>query len=364
MNSLIVNKEDLKHNINLIKQYSKNCKIIAIVKGNGYGLGLSEYMNFLIENGIDFFAVATVEEIVQIRENGYTGDLLMLSSTCIPEDVSTLIENNAILTIGSEEAAKLANKIALEKEMVVNAHLKIDTGFGRYGFVYSNPELIINTFNLLENINITGTYSHFSRAYYKKDKWTITQFERFNNVVSELKKNGINTGMLHICNSPAFFNFENMHLDAVRIGSAFLGRVATEENTGLKKIGFLKTTITELKVLPKDFNIGYLNLYKTKQETKIAIAPIGYKDGFNIINRNDMFRKIDTIRDMWGNVKNLFRKRENTVKINDKYYPIVGKIGMYHIDINITNSDIKVGDAVYLNVSPMYVDSKIRREYI
>ena len=369
MNSLVINKEDLRHNINVIKEYSKknnnsNYEIIAVVKGNGYGLGLQEYTKFLIDNGIEFFAVATVEEVIEIRKSGFTGKLLMLSSTCIPEDISILIENNTILTIGSEESAKLVNKIALKKGKVVNVHLKIDTGFGRYGFIYSDVTVIINTLKSLENINITGTYSHFSRAYYKKDNWTQKQFERFNNTVKELNKNNINTGILHICNSPAFLNFKNMHLDAARIGSAFLGRVALEENVGLKKIGFLKSIVTEIKTLPKDFNVGYLNLYKTKNLTDIAIVPIGYEAGFNIGNKNDMFRKIDTFRDIIGNVKNIFKKRENRVEINEKYYSIIGKIGMYHIDVDITNSNVKINDTVYLNVNPMYVDSKIRREYI
>ena len=101
MKALLINKEDLKHNINIIKEEAKKTetKIIAVVKGNGYGLDLVEYSKFLIDNGIEILAVATTEDAIKLREAGIKEDILMMSSTCIKEDVKLLIENNVILTI-------------------------------------------------------------------------------------------------------------------------------------------------------------------------------------------------------------------------------------------------------------------------
>ena len=268
MKSLVINKDDLRHNINIIKEVAKldipddsgnKYKIIGVVKGNGYGLGLVEYSKFLIDNGILCLAVATTEEAILLRKAGITEDILMLSSTSIKEDLQTLVDNNIIITIGSKECAEEVKKLTGKN---IRAHIKIDTGFGRYGFLYND--------------------SHFSLAYYKNDKWTITQFNRFMDVLESLKLNDINIKTSHICNSPAFLNYPNMHLNAARIGSAFLGRVDSEANVGLKKIGQLKTNITEIKTVPKGYNIGYLNGYKTKSQTKIAIIQVGYMDGYNI----------------------------------------------------------------------------------
>ena len=282
MKALIIEKKDLKHNIQRIKEFinpdnkEKKTEIIAVIKGNAYGLGLIEYAEFLIDNGINFFAVASTEEAVQLRKNGIKEKILMLSSTVEKQEVEELIQNDIILTVGSKEAMQVVNELAKVADKQVQVHLKIDTGFGRYGFIYDNVKEIIDAVKLSTNIKITGTYSHYSVAFNKKSQYTEMQFNRFMKVIESLRENKIETGMLHICNSSAALKYENQHLDAVRIGSAFLGRIIVPNSIGLRKIGYLKTNIYEIKDLEKGNNIGYSNSYKTKKKTTVAILPCGY----------------------------------------------------------------------------------------
>ena len=179
MKSLVINREDLKHNIRKIKEIAKDTgrldnhkpiKIIAVVKGNGYGIGLIEYSRFLIDNGIDFLAVSTLEEAIKLREAKIEAKILMLSSTAVRKDVEKLIDNDIILTIGSKESLDVAESIAKQKNIKVKAHLKIDTGFGRYGFIYNQKEKILDALKDIKNVEIEGTFSHLSLAFYEKNE--------------------------------------------------------------------------------------------------------------------------------------------------------------------------------------------------
>ena len=307
-------------------------------------------------------AVASTGEAVKLRSINQEIDILNMSSTAIKEDIEELIENNIIITIGSTECAKIVNEIA-NQQKEIRAHIKVDTGFGRYGFINKN-EVIQTIKELNSNIKIEGIFSHFSIAYYKNNEHTKRQYSMFLKVLEALEEENIEIKLKHICNSPAFLNYPEMRLNAARIGSAFLGRVDNQSNLKLIKIGKLKSQVAEIKELPKDYYVGYLNSFKTKNTTKIAIVPVGYKDGFHMSLKNDMFRFVDKLRDLKHQIINLTKKEQIIVEINKNKYPVIGKVGMYHITVDITNSDVKIGDEVMLNISPLYIDSNVRREYI
>ncbi len=129
MKELIINKQNLLFNIEQIKKRTTkdNYTIIAVVKGNGYGLGLVPYTKFLSENGINFFAMASLEEAIELRQSGIKEKLMILTPFVDKNEVEILIKNNIILTIDSYESAKIANIVAKEQNKTVTAHVKIDT---------------------------------------------------------------------------------------------------------------------------------------------------------------------------------------------------------------------------------------------
>ena len=368
MKKLVINRKDLKNNLKIIRKmlnsdgkddYGNNVKIIAVVKGNGMGLGLVEYSKFLINNGINMLAVANIEEAVLLRSAGIKEEILMLTPISKEKEIQKLIENNIILTVSSLEQIGKIEKIA---ENEVNVHIKIDTGFGRYGFLYSEINDILEAFKMCDKTKIVGTYTHFARPM--DEKFTQKQFDRFLNVISFLKKEGQAPGMLHCSESTAFLKYKMMNLNAVRLGSVIQGRTLVKVQD-LARIGTFKSSIQEIKTVPKGYNISYGNMYKTKKETKIAVIPVGYMDGLNMRKDRDIFSFKENFLSVGIEIKKFFKDNNIKVIINNRKYNIIGRIGMYHCVVDITGSDnISVDDEVILDIQPMQTNSMIRREYL
>lgn len=360
MKKLIIEKDKLIDNINKLKSIT-NTPIIATLKNNGYGLGLDEFPKILEENGIEFFAVSTVDEAVKLRENGIKSKIMMLHSTAIEEDLLTLLNYDILPTVGSFEAFNAIDKISKENNVPLYVQLKIDTGFGRFGFLPDDMIKLIDTLKAHPNIGVVGTFSHFSSAFNEKTDYTDKQFNIFNKCVSMLADSGIEPGVRHICNSSAFLTKLHMHLDTVRIGSAFLGRILVQNSLDLNKIGYMISSIEDIKTLPANHFIGYSNTYKTKNETVIGIVPVGYLDGLELKKGQDCFGVLDTLREVYNKIK-CFNKKIY-VKVNSKKVPILGKIGTNNIVIDLTNTDAKINDIVKIDVNPMVVRPDIERVF-
>ena len=370
MKVIEISKEDLKHNLNVVKSIiekngeTKKPKIIAVVKSNGLGLDIVKYAKFLLGEGITDLAVSTNEEAMKLVKSEIDCNIMMLSPTMIEEELIELIENNITVTIGSKEELELLKKVASNYDKNINVQIKVDTGFARYGFLYTQKEEILKCYTALSvnNIKLIGIFTHFSNAI--DEKWTNTQFKRFTDVLEFLKQNNVNYGIAHACASTAFLKYPYMYLDAVRLGSVIQGRVMTEKND-FKKIGVFKSKITEIKDLPKGYNVSYTNTYKTKRETKVAIVPVGCYDGFNKNRLLDDFSIKNKIISVLMEIKKLFTDTTLKVKINNESYRVIGRLGMYHSIVDITNSkNIEIGDEVIFDIAPLQANEEIRREYL
>lgn len=368
MKKLEVSKKDFKNNIEIIKSIAdkanKNLKIIAVVKANGVGLDIVQYSKFLVENGIDILAVAQTEEAIKLREQAnIKEEIIMLSPTIIKKELQLLLENDITLTIGSLSELALIESVAEDLgKSEIKVHIKIDTGLARFGFLYTNIQDIISVFEKSKIVKITGTYTHFACAH--NEKRTSLQFDRFMECIKQIKEAGYDPGMLHASASTAFLKYPQMCLDAVRIGSAFQGRTLIKIDN-LVKLGTFKSSIIEIKILPKGYTISYGGIYKTKKITKVAIIPVGYMDGFCKDKLRDNFTFKNNLIAVGMEIRKIFRDNSLKVKINGKYYKVIGSIGMYHSIVDITESEnINVRDEVSLNITPLQTNDTIRREYV
>ena len=208
MKSLVINKEDLKHNIKRIKEIAeetgkddnnKTIKVIAVVKGNGYGLGLVQYTKFLIDNGIDFFAVSTVEEAIDLRKAGIKEKIIMLSSTAVIEDVRILIENNIILSIGSREAGDIANDIGKE----LNKKVEVDAIVPRVVTQKVKNRLLdenVNGICISPETEELGIYKSFNYEIFERRKSIVIAFDGNSPVLNLVQeaKNGKGKSKIYV----------------------------------------------------------------------------------------------------------------------------------------------------------------------
>lgn len=357
MSRYIIDKKKLEENISIIKKKS-GTDIIGVVKGNGYGFGIKEFASILKDNGIRTFAVTEIDDIEELKsvldENC---NILVMRSTCIEEEAKVIAKNGCIATIGSPNSAMVMDRVSADLGVITKCHLKIDTGMGRYGFMPSQVEDAIKCYDF-KNIKFIGAYTHFSSAF-RNTELTKVQLEMFKDTIEQIKKAGKDVGIIHAANSPALLNVEDVCLDSVRIGSAFTGRVITKGKNPLNRIGCLEAEVIETKTVPAGYAIGYNGLYKTKRETKIAIVPIGHYDGFGLAKE----KEIADFHSVLSQLKKYLKKTQMYVRINGRMYSVIGEVGLSHTAVDITGSDVKIGDIATVDISPLMVNPRIKRIY-
>lgn len=359
MKKLVIEKEKLTENIDAIIKKAAPARVIAVLKGNGYGLGIVPFARLLLERGVDFFAVSEIEEARKLREAGIEEEILLLSSTAVDEDAKQILELKLTASLGSLQAIEVLECAAKQADQQIRAHIKVDTGFGRFGFMPQVNEDIIEAVKELTQIQITGIFTHLSFSFAKEKKPSQKQFDLFMRFVKDLEEAGINPEIKHIANSCAFLRWDDFRLKAVRVGSAFLGRLPLKVDLPLNRIGVLKANIIEAKTLPKKHNVGYANTISTKKETVIGVVPVGYMDGYGVEKQLDTFRFRDILRTM---LTVLLTKPHRAV-VKGKNVPLIGRIGMYNIIVDITGLDIQVGDEVILACNPILLDGSVERSY-
>ncbi len=353
MTTYIVSRDILAANVKELQRRAGTVPIWAVVKGDGYGLGVLPLAEALRENGICHFCVTEVREAELLRQNGFEAEpILMLRETVQREEIGRLLDARAILTVGSTQTAKCINDIAATRADMAEVHLKIDTGMGRFGFLPEQTDEIITLYRTMRCLTFGGIYTHFNCAF-SDEALTRREFAAFQGVIDRLHAEELETGVVHCCNSAAFLRFPEMHCDGVRLGSALLGRMPFK--TDLQPVGYAQTQIDAVRTLPAGHTTGYGALWRAKRDTPVAILPVGWYHGFNVSCRQDMSRAVDCLRSGLSALKQLLHRRCVTVEINGRRCPVVGAIGMLHVAVDVTGVSCKPGDTAILQINPLHV---------
>ena len=354
MNYYLADREAIRSNLAVIQQKAEQTPIWAVLKGDGYGLGVENMADICREAGVDRFAVTEVREAAAIRRTGARPEkILMLRPTCDRAELTELLSLGVICTVASQQDAVALAGIARELGVHGAAHLKIDTGMGRYGFLPQETEHILACFAYLDSMEIQGIYTHFACAFCSKKK-TRRQAEMLQTVVDAITAAGFDPGEVHLCNSNGLFRYPQYRRDGVRIGSALLGRLGGLR-TGLQKVGVCHTEAREVRWLEKGQTVGYGSGWVAKKPTRIAVLPVGWYHGYTVSYGDDLFRRRDSLRKILSGVRNFLFPPKLTVTVDGTACPVLGHVGMLHTVLDVTQTSLREGDPVCLEINPLFV---------
>lgn len=325
-----INLSNLDYNIKNIKaKLGSGTKIIGVVKADGYGHGSVKVAEVLRANGVDTFAVSTLQEAIVLREAGATEQIISLSLT--PNFYSNvLVEYDITPVISSLENARAISKTAAEVGKTVSGFIAADTGMGRIGYLtwYENAVSEIKEISQLPNFKIAGLFSHMSTADSADKTFSRQQEQCFNEFYDKLIAAGIEIPMRTFANSASVMELPSVYFDAVRPGIILYGCYPSDEvdksSLSLKPVMSVKATISHLKDVPAGFSVSYGREFISKRPSKIATIALGYADGYP---------------------RPYAPKGE--VIVNGVKAPLAGNICMDQCMIDVTDvPDVKVGDEV------------------
>lgn len=363
MKRLVIEKEKIIHNLEVIQGKLGGGQLIAVLKANAYGLGLLPLAELLREQGVRRFGLTEPQDALRLRQAGFEEEeLIMLRSTALQEDIQAILEAGATAAVGSYDAAVALNGIAEQQGLVTDVHLEIDTGMGRYGFMPSEIERILSVYRYMGSLNVTGMFTHFPSAFADR-KATQAQQQALLDTAALVRQAGFDTGMLHAANSAALFHCQLSPLDGARVGSAISGRTTAKGDTGLQKTGRLESQVAEVRWLPAGHGVGYGPAFISRKPVKIAVIPVGYWDGFLVEKGRDTYRFRDSFRYCVGDLLKWLRRKKFYVTVNGRRARVLGHVGLNHTTVDVTQQECHPGDPVSFEVSPMFVPEQIPRVY-
>lgn len=279
-----INLDAIVKNVdNLMALTKENTGALAVVKADGYGHGDVAVAKAVAQK-VTGYAVATLDEAVNLRENGVKKPILVLGYVD-PYEFDILVSYEITATVFDVETAQLLADAARVQKKQAHCHIKVDTGMRRIGLEPDeNGIAIVKQITALKELSADGIFTHFA-ASDETDKTSAEhQFKLFTDFTGRLEKEGIHFTYRHCANSAAVIDMPQVDLDMVRLGIAMYGMYPSDEVKKEKVELFpaldLKSHITMVKEIPSGEKVSYGGTFTTTRTTKLATVSVGYGDGY------------------------------------------------------------------------------------
>ncbi|MDD3361581.1 MAG: alanine racemase [Hespellia sp.] len=260
-------------------------KMMAVIKTDGYGHGAAPIARMLEpKDYIWGFAVATLDEAMNLRKEGIKKPLLVLG--CIfPEQYEDMIQNEIRATVYTWEMARRMSETAKQLNQTAYFHIKLDSGMGRIGFAVNEESAeIIEKISKLPHIVVEGMFTHFAKADMSDHSYTYEQYAKFLWMKQEMETRRVLIENYHCANSAGIIEFPEMCHDIVRSGITTYGLYPSDEVSreviAFKPVMSLISHITHVKEIEAGTSISYGGTFISKEPMRVATIPVGYGDGY------------------------------------------------------------------------------------
>ena len=279
---LEVNLDAIVHNLNRYRSHlNSDTRLTCMVKAFGYGTGSYELAKTLQDQNVDYLAVAVADEGADLRRQGIRVPIIVMN----PEMSAfrTIIENRLEPEVYSFRLMEAF--IAETQAMGVThypVHIKIDSGMHRLGFQPHEIEPLISRLQHQDALTVRSVFSHFATADDPaQEAFVHEQKRRFDLCADRIREAFPYPILRHICNSAGIEKYAQYQMEMCRLGIGLYGFEASEVKMDLEPVAALKSTILQIKDIPATETVGYMRNGRLNRDSRIAMVPIGYADGYD-----------------------------------------------------------------------------------
>jgi len=288
----------IAHNIRQFKKLlPRDTKLMSVVKGEAYGHGMVPTALAALRSGADWLGVFHLGEVEELRQEGILAPTLVLGYVPL-DDLAKAAELDARITVSSLDTIEAASRAAGKKDKKLRLHLKLETGTSRLGLSEKQLREAISVLQNDDNLVLEGIHTHFANIEDTTEHdYAKRQLEEFRRLLAIVHGEGIDVPLPHTACSAAAILFPETYFSMVRVGIGMYGLWPSKETylssiqKGLSPPELVpamtwKTIVAQVKTVPAGAYVGYGCTYRTTRETRLAILPIGYANGYDRLLSN------------------------------------------------------------------------------
>lgn len=321
---LTVDLDALRANLELLGRHVSPARRMAVVKANAYGHGAAEISRALAAGGVEWLAVALVEEGAEVRRAGVTTPILVLG-TVQPPQVPLVRKFGLVPAVASASQLAIWVEAAAGSAKPLDIHLKVDTGMSRLGIPPEELAAALEVVRRTPHLRLAGLMSHLAEADDLESPHTPVQEARFAALRELLTPAERESVLTHIANSAAALHRPLGGCDLVRLGLSLYGADPARRMTGLRPVLSASARIVQLREVPPGTRAGYGGRWRAARTSRLAVLPVGYADGYSW----HLSHGADAL-------------------VGGRRVPLAGAVSMDMVLLDVTDTDAVEGDVAVL----------------